>query len=85
MLDDLREQAGDTSYDEFEDDNEALFENFDDADGDGGKSKRKGGRAKSKHFLGMTPIQRFIIALMLLVVICVSAGFLLIVTGRIVP
>jgi hypothetical protein len=34
-------------------------------------------------FLGMTPLQRFVIALMLLVIACVLSSFCLIVTGKI--
>ena len=35
-------------------------------------------------FLGMTPLQRFVVALMLLVITCVLSAFCLIVTGKIV-
>lgn len=35
-------------------------------------------------YLGMTPLQRFVIALMLLVIACVLSAFCLIVTGKIV-
>jgi hypothetical protein len=34
-------------------------------------------------FLGMTPVQRFIIALMLLMMVCVFGSFILIATGKI--
>lgn len=35
-------------------------------------------------FLGMTPLQRFVIALMLLVITCVLSAFCLIISGKIV-
>lgn len=38
----------------------------------------------SGRFLGMTPAQRFIVALLLLVVTCVSSVLLLVVTGKVV-
>ena len=39
---------------------------------------------KRRPFLGMTPVQRFVIALMLLVIACVLSAFCLIVTEKIV-
>lgn len=39
---------------------------------------------KQRPFLGMTPVQRFVIALMLLVIACVLSAFCLIVTEKIV-
>lgn len=39
---------------------------------------------RKRPFLGMTPLQRFVIALMLLVIACVLSSFCLIVTGKIV-
>lgn len=39
---------------------------------------------KKRPFLGMTPVQRFVIALMLLVIACVLSSFCLIVTEKIV-
>ena len=38
---------------------------------------------KPRPFLGMTPVQRFVIALMLLVIACVLSAFCLIVTEKI--
>jgi len=38
----------------------------------------------SKHFLGMTPAQRFVIALILLLAACVLSAFCLLVTEKIV-
>jgi hypothetical protein len=37
-----------------------------------------------KYFLGMTPFQRFVIATMLLVIVCVLSSFALLVTEKVV-
>jgi hypothetical protein len=37
------------------------------------------------YFLGMTPVQRFIIAVLLLLMTCILSSFLLLVTERIAP
>jgi len=37
-----------------------------------------------KHFLGMTPFQRFVIALMLLFITCLLSSFCLLVTEKVV-
>ncbi len=39
---------------------------------------------RQRPFLGMTPVQRFVIALMLLVIACVLSAFCLIVSEKIV-
>ena len=39
--------------------------------------------SKSGSFLGMTPVQRFIIALMLFMMVCVFGSFILLATGKI--
>jgi hypothetical protein len=39
---------------------------------------------RRRPFLGMTPLQRFVVALMLLVIACVLSSFCLIVTEKIV-
>jgi hypothetical protein len=36
-------------------------------------------------FLGMTPVQTFVIALMLLIITCLLSASCLLVTGRVVP
>lgn len=38
-----------------------------------------------KPFLGMSAVQRFIIAVMLLMIVCLIGGFALLVTGVVVP
>jgi hypothetical protein len=40
-------------------------------------------RSSGRRFLGMTPMQRFVIALMLLMTICLIGMFILMVTGKI--
>jgi hypothetical protein len=73
MFDNLREQANSTPF--YED--EAQFR---EAEGISvpPPAKPSGGR-----FLGMTPPQRFIVAVMFLVSICVLGAMLLLLTGRI--
>ncbi len=39
---------------------------------------------KRRPFLGMTPVQRFVVAMMLLVIACVLGSFCLIVTEKVV-
>jgi hypothetical protein len=42
-------------------------------------------RRSSGRFLGMTPFQRFIIAVILLTITCLLSSFCLLVTERVVP
>jgi len=68
MLDDLREQASDSDYFLEE---EPVFE-------------YKDNTHKSQNlFLGMTAVQRFVIAVMIMMMVCVMGTFLLLVTERI--
>lgn len=39
---------------------------------------------RPRYFLGMTPVQRFVIAILLLLIICLLGVFALVVTGRVV-
>jgi hypothetical protein len=68
MFDDLRQQADDSAFQEEEQDSYSLVE--------------KAPRPK-RNFLGMTPPQRFVIAVMLLMMTCVLSAFCLLVTERI--
>ncbi len=70
MLDDLREQSNEFDY---------LGEESDVFDFD---SKRSSG-ANSTKWLGMSPVQRFVIAGMLLLMTCILSTFCLLVTERI--
>jgi len=67
MLDDFREQA---SASEFNDEEEAP--SLDETE-------------RPRKFLGMTPAQRFVIALMLLMITCILSTFCLLVTEKIIP
>jgi hypothetical protein len=73
MLDDLREQASETDFFIDEEENDAF-------------SYTEAERTKSrpKLFLGMTPAQRFIISVMILVMTCVLSVFFLLVAEKIV-
>ncbi len=75
MFDNLREQANSMPF--YED--EAQFQ-----EGEGlhpaASATRK---AEAGHFLGMTPLQRFISAVMMLIAVCVLGSMCLLITGRI--
>lgn len=66
MLDDFREQAKTSVFQEEEDPNLERAEQLE------------------KHFLGMTPLQRFLIAVMVLLIISILGVFFLLVTGKVV-
>ena len=70
MLDDLRERASDSDYFSEE---EPAFE-----------YKDEESPSQSKQlFLGMTPVQRFVIAVMVLMMVCMMGTFFLLVTEKI--
>jgi len=71
MLDDLREQASDSDY------FDAGEETFD-------FEETAPTYVRRKQFLGMTAPQRFVIAVMLLVVVCILSSFCLLVTEKVV-
>ena len=73
MLDDLREQASDSDY-------------FDAADGtyDFEEIEEQARCIPKRKFLGMTPVQRFVIAVMLLFTTCILSTFFLLVTEIVV-
>ncbi len=70
MFDNLREEASRPFYEE-----EAKFEPVPDAASDE--------PASSSRFLGMTPIQRFVIAVMLMFAVCIIGAMALLVMGKI--
>ncbi len=72
MFDNLREQANATPFYEEEAQSSEL--------GGIGAPRRK---AAGGPFLGMTAVQRFIVAIMLMIVVCVLGTVCLLVTGRI--
>ncbi|HEX8990769.1 MAG TPA: hypothetical protein VF784_03755 [Anaerolineales bacterium] len=77
MFDNLREQADSTPF--YED--EAQFRDVEDL-----RPKAPPPRNTSSgggRFLGMTPLQRFILAILLLISVCVLGSMCLLITGRI--
>ncbi|HTP01191.1 MAG TPA: hypothetical protein VMJ64_07435 [Anaerolineales bacterium] len=75
MFDSLREDANSTPF--YED--EAAFN---DAQAVPAEPKSKKKASAPGHFLGMTPVQRFIIAVMLLIAVCSLGSMCLLVTGK---
>ena len=73
MLDDLREQASDSDYFDAAD----ITYDFEEVE----EPKRY---VPKRKFLGMTAVQRFIIAVMLLFMTCIFSSFFLLVTGIVV-
>jgi hypothetical protein len=71
MLDNLRESASQSPF--FQEDQKPPDEDSD----------SESRSTSSKNFLGMTPVQRFILALMLFMVVCIFGAFILIVTQRV--
>jgi hypothetical protein len=69
MLDDLREQADDADFFAEEE--------------SGGFSYTEMQASREPQFLGMTPLQRFVIALMILMMTCILGLFFLLVTEKI--
>jgi hypothetical protein len=70
MFDDLREKATDDDFfEETEDDFEYDYETI--------------STSNPALFLGMTPIQRLVIAVMILLMACVMGSFLLLVTEKV--
>ncbi len=67
MFDDLRQQADDTSFEEEQD----------------AYSYKDQVRKPKRSFLGMTPLQRFVVAMMLLLMTCMLSTLLLLVTEKI--
>jgi hypothetical protein len=72
MLDDLRKQAEDTNLEELQ---EYELEE--------GSEVGKRARLPTLPSLGLTPQQRFVIALLLFSVVCLTSALVLLVTGKI--
>ena len=70
MLDDLREQASEPDF-------------FGEEDSPANYVDESKTGFSPKLFLGMTPIQRFVIAIMILLMACVMGSFLLLVTEKV--
>ena len=73
MFDDFREEASDMEPEESEESKPYM---------DLDMSAQTG---PQQYFLGMTPFQRFFISVELLLTVCISGAFILLVLGRIVP
>jgi hypothetical protein len=71
MLDEFREQADTSPF--LDDELDEIYEEV------------KPARTPEPRFLGMTPAQRFVIALMILTMTCVLGVLALLVTGKVVP
>jgi hypothetical protein len=70
MFDNLRDDSSST----FGDENEAKYQPA---------AGYATGRARSKKFLGMTSMQRFVIAFLLMMTVCVLGSMVLLVFGKI--
>ena len=87
MLDDFREETDSFDFVEEEDDDVIV----DDGDGDDSVEStpeyvyQEPPPVPTKRFMGMTPIQRFVIAVMLLFMVIIMGTFFLLVTDIIVP
>ena len=65
---------------DFRDDSDFVEEND-----PGSESQGSAGAASTQtRFLGMTPIQRFVIAIMILLSVCILGLFFLLITGNVV-
>lgn len=71
MFDDLRQQVDDT--------------NGFDAGNDDDLDSYKAYRSRPRYFLGMSPAQRFVIALMLFFMVLITSALCLFVTEKIIP
>ena len=73
MFDNLREDAEASPYYE----EQAKFQPA------AGTSSRSRSGSRSKRFLGMTAVQRFVIVFMLMIMVCVLGSMVLFVTGKV--
>jgi hypothetical protein len=72
MLDNFRDQANVSPFLDEEEEEENIT-----------AEEEKSRRIPQKRFLGMTPAQRFVIAVMLLMMMCILGAFFLLLTERI--
>ena len=80
MLDNLREDADESSY--FDDPEDELPDFFEDEKEKEEKKPKTDSFAFLKPVLALTPVQRFIIAALLFMTICLIGSMALLVTGR---
>jgi len=69
MFEDFRKQIDDSAFQDGEQQEKPLVESY----------------HRQSHFLGMTPVQRFIVGLMLLLMVIILGVLFLLVTSKIVP
>ena len=75
MFEEFRAEAGDYSFDEgLEETSQPDVYAF-----------KESAAQRKRYFLGMSPAQRFIVAVMILLMTCILSSFLLLVTERIAP
>jgi hypothetical protein len=70
MFDNLRDQANSTPFYE----GEAQFQSV--------EEPNPAARPSSSRFLGMSPMQRFMISVMLMMMVCLVGAMFLVVTGK---
>ena len=75
MFDEFRTEAGDYAFEE-EQENDLEQDAY---------AFKESAAPRKQYFLGMTPPQRFVIAVMVLLMACLLSSFLLLVTERIAP
>jgi len=75
MFEEFRQEADDYSF-------ESAFDEEEEQDI---YSLKEEPAPKERPFLGMTPVQRFVIAVLLLMMTCILSTFFLLVTERIAP
>lgn len=80
MLDDLRNDDSSPLFD-FEDDFEEEEPEFED---DAPQAAAASKFTYNPHMLGMTPVQRFTLAVLFFVMVCMMSVMFLVVTGRVV-
>jgi hypothetical protein len=100
MFENFRAESGDYAFNEgafnegaFGDgafDERAFDEGaFDDGQKEGSERDvyafKEAADTRKRYFLGMTPVQRFVIAVMILLMTCILSSFLLLVSERIAP
>ena len=71
MLDNLRESASQSPF--FQEEQKPPEQ----------KSSPRRGKGEPGRFLGMTPVQRFVVAIMVFSLVCVMGSFFLLITQRI--
>ncbi len=82
MFDNLRDFSDSPLYEDDQNQDDGLFRDMDDADVSSPVAAPVRKRRKSKHFLGMTAQQRFLISVMLFFTVCLLGTLVMFVMGR---